>query len=162
MNIRLIIALTGLAINFNLLSFAQQKDGVDPKVVEQIRALAMGYEAAYNKQDPSAVAALFKEDGVRVTHSGTYYGRPAIEKSFAKDFQRWHTDDLFKRVDQVFVIGNEIRAHGIWSCTYQDQGYPTTNPDEGHFSWVIIHEADTWKISRESNSESNFHATQDD
>ena len=62
----------------------------------------------------------------------------------------------------MFVIGNEIRAHGIWSCTYQDQGYANTNPDEGHFSWIIIHEADTWKIRRESNSESNFHATQDD
>jgi len=47
----------------------------------------MGYEEAYNKHDPAALAALFKEDGVRVTHSGTYYGRRAIEKSFAKDFR---------------------------------------------------------------------------
>jgi uncharacterized protein (TIGR02246 family) len=162
MKTRLIVVLAWLAINFAVPSFAQLKDAVDPKVVDQIRSLAMRYEEAFNKSDSAAVAALFKQDGVRVSHSGTFYGRPAIERSFAKDFHRWHTTDLFKRVDQVFVVGNEVRVHGIWSCTYHDNGYALTQPDEGHFSWVIVPEGDTCKIRRESNSESNFHATQDD
>jgi uncharacterized protein (TIGR02246 family) len=126
----------------------------------------MRYTEAYNKHDPAAVAALFAEHGIRVTSHGTFYGRPAIEKSFAKfDFQLLHTNDLFKRIDRLIATGNEIRVHGIWSCTYQDTGYPEIGPntqEEGHCSLVLVREGDTWKIVRETTSESNFHATTGD
>jgi uncharacterized protein (TIGR02246 family) len=166
MKIRLLVALTVLAIDFAVPTLAQQNVTVDPKVVEQIRALAMRYAEAYNKHDPAGVATLFAERGIRVTSHGTFYGRPAVEKSFAKfDFQLWHTCNLFKRIDRVIAVGNEIRTHGIWSCTYQDTGYEEIGPnteDEGHFSWVLVPEGDTWKIARETTSESNFHATTSD
>jgi uncharacterized protein (TIGR02246 family) len=166
MKIRLLVALTVLTIGFAGLSPAQQNVTVDQKVVEQIRALAMRYTEAYNKHDPAGVAALFAEHGIRVGSHGTFYGRPAIERAIAKfDFQMWHTCDLFKRIDRVIAVGNEIRAHGIWSCTYQDTGYAEIGPntqDEGHLSWVLVREGDTWKIARETTSESNFHATTGD
>jgi hypothetical protein len=38
---RLVGALVGLAISFAVAAFAQRKDTVDPKIAEQIRALAM-------------------------------------------------------------------------------------------------------------------------
>jgi uncharacterized protein (TIGR02246 family) len=156
MKIRL-VALTGLAFSVAVSTFAQQIDAVDPKVVQQIRALAMKYEEAYNKHDPPAVAALFTEDGVRVTPTGTFYGRPAIEKSFAKyDFQRWHVTDLYKRLDRVIAVGNGVSAHGIWGCTFQDDAF--TKQNEGHFSWILVRDGNAWKIRRETNSESNFHA----
>jgi uncharacterized protein (TIGR02246 family) len=112
---RLVFALTGLAISLAVPTFAQQNGTAVSKIVQQIRALAIRYEEAYNKHDPPGVAALFTEDGVRVTATGTCYDRPAIEKSFAKyDFQRWHVTDLYKRLDRVIMVGNEVSAHGIW------------------------------------------------
>ena len=39
MKMRLVVALVGLAISFAMPSYTQQKDTVDPKVAQQIRAL---------------------------------------------------------------------------------------------------------------------------
>jgi uncharacterized protein (TIGR02246 family) len=162
MKMPLVVALTGLVISFALPTHAQQNVTVDPKVVEQVRALAMRYTEAYNKHDAAGVAALFAEHGTRVTGHGTFYGRPAIEKAYARfDFQIFHTHDLYKRIDRVIAVGNELHAFGIWSCNYQDTGYPEIGPNtlqEGHVSWILVLEGDTWKIARESSSESNFHS----
>jgi hypothetical protein len=46
MKTRSLLILAGLAISFVLPSFAQQKDAVDPKVEQQIRALAQKYDDA--------------------------------------------------------------------------------------------------------------------
>jgi uncharacterized protein (TIGR02246 family) len=157
MKMSLVVVLTGLVSSLVVPAFAQEKDTVDPKIVQQVRALAMKYEEAYNKHDSAAVAALFTENGIRVTSAGTLYGRRAIEKSFAKyDFQRWRVSDLFKRFDRIIAVGNEVCAHGTWSCTYQDDAY--TKQDEGRCSWVLDREGDTWKVRRETTSDSNFHA----
>jgi hypothetical protein len=63
MRIHLLLALAGFAISFAMPSFAQQKDTVDPRTMQQIRALTMKYEEAYNSHDPAAVAAPYTEDG---------------------------------------------------------------------------------------------------
>jgi hypothetical protein len=55
MNIRLLLALAGLVIGFALPALTQQKDAVDPKMAEQIRALTMKYDEAFNKNDAVAV-----------------------------------------------------------------------------------------------------------
>jgi hypothetical protein len=89
MKFRFAVALIGLAISFALTTFAQQKHTVDPKVEQQIRALAQKYDEASNSHDAAAVAALYTEDGVRSFQNGTVHGRQAIEKDYARDFQRW-------------------------------------------------------------------------
>jgi hypothetical protein len=86
MKIRLLGALIGLAIGFAAPAFAQQKDTVDPQIVQQIRTLASKYDVAFNNNDAVAVAALYTEDGAHGWH-GTSHGRHAIEKSYALDFQ---------------------------------------------------------------------------
>jgi ketosteroid isomerase-like protein len=80
MKILLPVALVGLAISFTVPTLAQQKDTVDPKIDQQIRALAMKYDEAYNRQDPAAVAALYTEDAVLQSPHGPFRGRQAIEK----------------------------------------------------------------------------------
>jgi uncharacterized protein (TIGR02246 family) len=142
-------------------TFAQQKDTGDTKILQQIRALAIEYANAFNRHDGAAVAALFTEDGVRVNNSGEHHGRPAIANSYAKyEFQWWNCADLFKRVDRVLSVGNRVIAQGIWSDTFQDNGATKPNkPADGHFTWVLVREGDTWKIARETQSESNFHAS---
>jgi type II secretory pathway pseudopilin PulG len=59
MKIRSVVALVGLAISFALPTFAQQKDTVDPKIEQQIRALAQKYDEAINKHDSVAIASLY-------------------------------------------------------------------------------------------------------
>jgi ketosteroid isomerase-like protein len=49
----------------------------------------------FNKNDAPAVAALYNEDAVFETPSGTFIGRQAIEKEYAKNyFEEHHSTDL--------------------------------------------------------------------
>src|SRR5271156_3666962 len=101
MKIRLLVALTGFVISFAVPTFAQQKDTGDTTILQQIRALAIEYANAFNRHDAAAVAALFAEDGDRVTVHGEFRGRPAIAESYAKyEFKWWNCSDLFKRIDR--------------------------------------------------------------
>jgi ketosteroid isomerase-like protein len=65
----------------------QRKDTADPKIDQQIRMLAIKYDATFNNYKAVAIAALYTEDGVNAFHQ-TSHGRQAIEKSYAYDFQR--------------------------------------------------------------------------
>ena len=85
MKIRLAVVLVGLAISFVVPTFAQQKDTVDPKVEQQIRALAQKYDEAINKHDSIAIASLYAQNGVWRTYDhGSFYGQKAIEKAYAR------------------------------------------------------------------------------
>jgi uncharacterized protein (TIGR02246 family) len=163
MKMRFLATLTGLVISLAVPTFAQEKDTGDTKIAQQVRALAIEYANAFNRHDAAAVAAFFTEDGVRVSSHGESKGRSAIAKSFAKyEFQDWNCTDLLKRIDRVLTVGNRVIAQGVWSLTYQEQGYAkATKPDDGHVSWVLVREGDTWKIAREITSASNFHAVAD-
>jgi hypothetical protein len=77
MKIRLAVALVGLAIGFTAPTLAQQKDTVDPQIVQQIRALTIRYDAALNNHDAAAVAALYTQDGVNAFHQHLTVGRPS-------------------------------------------------------------------------------------
>jgi uncharacterized protein (TIGR02246 family) len=150
-------ALVGLAIGFTVPTFAQQKDTVDPKTAQQIRALSMKYDEAFNRNDAAAVAALYTEDGVQVFR-GTSHGRQAIEKSYSKyDFQRWHFNNRLITIDRLNGIGNEVRAIGRWSDTAHDEPYPSSH--DGHFTWILVREGDTWKIHRSTFSDSTSYST---
>jgi type II secretory pathway pseudopilin PulG len=62
MKMRLAVAIVGLATSFALPTFAQQT--VEQKIEQQIRVLASKYDAAINKHDAPAVAALYAQDAV--------------------------------------------------------------------------------------------------
>jgi ketosteroid isomerase-like protein len=74
MKIFLPVALVGLAICFALPTLAQQKDTVDPQIIEQLVALGKKYAEAVNNDDAAAVAALYTEDAVFVADTGPIYG----------------------------------------------------------------------------------------
>jgi uncharacterized protein (TIGR02246 family) len=156
MKIRLVVALLGLAISFTVPTLAQQKGTVDPQIDQQIRALAQKYDEAINKHDPAAVAALYTQDAVRVTalNDGTFHGRQAIEKGYAKyDFGRWQVTNYFTKVNRVTAVGNDVRSTGTWSSVFYrdaDRGHQCNG--DGYCSWVIVREGDTWKIRRDNAS----------
>ena len=76
---RLVVAIVWLVIGLAVTTFAQQNNTVDPQTAQQIRALAMKYDEAFNRNDAAAVAALYTEDGVHAFKQISH-GRPAIEK----------------------------------------------------------------------------------
>jgi uncharacterized protein (TIGR02246 family) len=113
------LPLAGFAIGSVLPVFAQQKDTVDPKIAQEIRELAMKYDEAFNRNDAAAVAALYAEDGVNKTpHAGTFHGRRAIEKNYAKwDFQLWHAHKFVKTIDRVITVGNGTSSQKRFRAT---------------------------------------------
>jgi uncharacterized protein (TIGR02246 family) len=156
MKMHFLLAFAGLASGFSLPAFTQEKDKVDPQIEQQIRMLVANYDAAINKHDPAAVAALYAQDAVRATalNDGTFHGRTAIEKAFAKyDFGRWQVSNYFTKIYRLTSIGSEVRSTGTWSSTYTREGdgvHPSNG--DGCWSWVIVREGDTWKIRRDSAS----------
>jgi uncharacterized protein (TIGR02246 family) len=152
MKIRLVVALVGLAMSCALPAFAQQKNTVDPKIEQQIRILAAKYDEAINKQDAATVAALYTQDGVWVTHDGSFHGRQAIEKGYVQlDVKSWQIGSYITTVDRVVAVGNEVRSTGRWSCVHKNWSGAPGNAD-GHYSWVIVREGDTWKIRKNTAS----------
>jgi uncharacterized protein (TIGR02246 family) len=153
----LTVALAGLAITFTAPVFAQQKDTVDPKIEQQIRALMSKYDNAINRHDAAAVAALYTQDGVSGTsgmpHFGTFHGRQAIEKGYAQFLQSYRMNNHITSVDRVSAVGSEIRSTGRWSAIDYDYGIPTNH--EGYYSSIVVSEGGTWKIRKSSFGQSN-------
>jgi uncharacterized protein (TIGR02246 family) len=149
MKIRLLGALVGLAISFALQTFAQQKETVDPQIIEQLNAVSKKYAEADNNNDAAALAALFTEDAVIVTDKGPVYGRQAIDKWFANDFQEWHHSNHIRKQDanspRIMGTADNVASHGEWSLTVQGK---TGDPIqvEGYWSEFDTREGNDWKI----------------
>ena len=149
MKIRVVVALVGLAISFAPPVFAQQKDTQDPETAQQVRALASNYDAAFNRRDAATVAGLYTEDAVFNIPEGKFQGRQAIEGLYAKHyFGEAHSKNVVTGVNQAIEAGNEVRATGTWSDSFEDPSTGTIHAD-GTYSWVLVHDVDTWRI-RES------------
>jgi len=146
MKTRLQLALAALTISFAPPAFAQQNDTVDAETAQQVRALASNYDTAFNRRDAVAVAGLYAEDAVFNTPEGTFHGRQAIKELYAKHyFGEAHSKNVVTVVNEAIAAGNEIRATGTWSDTFEEPSTGTIHA-EGTYSWVLVHEGDTWRI----------------
>jgi uncharacterized protein (TIGR02246 family) len=149
MKTRILGALVGLAISFTLPTFAQQKDAVDQKTLQQLDAKIKKYDEAVNNNDAAAVAALFTEDAVFVTDGGLLHGRQAVEKQYAEWFKGWHhSDHIGKRdPDSTRFLGSTdyVMLGGEWSETNQAQGEQPFQL-KGYWSAVDTRVGDAWKI----------------
>jgi ketosteroid isomerase-like protein len=149
MKTRLLGALVGLAISFALPTFAQQKETVDPKIIEQLNAIPPKFDEAVNNNDAVAVAALFTEDAIYLTDMGPIYGRQAVEKQFAEWFKGSHHSNHMSKHDpnsfRIVGTADKIAANGEWSETDQP---PNGKPFQlkGYWSAIDTREGDAWKI----------------
>ena len=158
MKIRLLLILAGFAISFVLMTFAQEKDKVDPPISQQrdllgspnalevFGNLSGKLDDAYNNKDAEAVAALFTEDGVLVTPDGMVLGRQAIEKSYADTFQRLPITGFLSRQEplQLSAIDNAVWSVGEWLGTLQSETGPIIA--SGYWSSIYVREGDAWKM----------------
>src|SRR3984885_7374995 len=127
MNIRLLLALVGLAISFVLPTLAQRKGAPDPELRQMIDGFAKEYAEAVNNNDAAAIAAFYTEDGVLVTSEGPKYGREAIERFYADLFRQFHFSNYSSKADQyspplIGTTGNQTLEIGEWSCTVEGHG----------------------------------------
>ena len=149
MKTRLLGALVGLAISLALPTFAQQKETVDPQIIEKLNALFKKVDEAFNNNDAAAYAALRTEDTIFVTEAGPLYGREAIEKHYADLFQKKHFSNHIDKVDpnsfRVVGTADKIASNGEWSQTAEPpNGYPLQV--KGYWLAIYTREGDAWKI----------------
>ncbi len=136
MKIRLIGALVGLAMSFPLPSIAQDQNTVDPQVRQQIEAVFMKFEEAYNNRDAAAVAALYTQDAIEVRSwvVAPFSGRRVIEEMFAADFARG-AGKMVNKLVQLYPIGSAI-------CEIADSD---VSGWKAQTVVIYLRDGDTWK-----------------
>jgi uncharacterized protein (TIGR02246 family) len=151
-----LLAFAGSVISFAVPAFAQKTDTADseivqqrdllgvPKAIDEFGALSLKLEEAFNKNDASAIAALFTEDGILVVSDGMFSGRQAIEKRYADSFQRWPITTFSAQSYQLNAIDNVVLSVEEWWSTIQSETGPKF--EGGYWSAIYIHEGDDWKI----------------
>ena len=136
MKIRLLLTLVGLAIGFALPTVAQEQKTVDPKLRQEIEAIEMKFQEAYNNRDVAAIAALYTENAVEVSNQGRpSFGLEAIRKMFADEFAT-NPGKMVNTIVQVNQLGRDI-------CATMDT---SIGLNDGHAARIFVPYADTWKI----------------
>jgi len=140
MKTRLVVAIAAMAISFALPTFGEEKSAVDPEVRQEIEALLMKYDEAFNKNDAAAVAALFTPVAVEVfgweKGGGAASGQQAIEKRYAVELAGGMKDHVSKLV-QVYPIGSEV-------CAITKESVAQWKNTAVR---IYVRDADTWKIN---------------
>jgi uncharacterized protein (TIGR02246 family) len=151
-----LLAVAGSVICFAVPAFAQQMNTAGSKIVQQrdllgvaraiddFGALSLKLDEAFNKNDASAIATLFTEDGILVALDGMFIGRQAIEKRYADIFQRWPITTFSGQRYQLNAIDNAVWSVGEWWSTIQSETGPKF--EGGYWSAIYVHEGDDWKI----------------
>lgn len=106
---------------------------------EATREVHLKFTTAFNRQDGAALAALFLEDGLRVTPQGIVQGREAIHKDADKRFQaRFH--DLSITPLTARTVGGSIWEAGEWTMKMGDQ------PVRGYFAMTLVRDGNSFRI----------------
>jgi uncharacterized protein (TIGR02246 family) len=136
----LLLTLAGLVSTYALPTFAQEKDTVDPEVRQQIEALLVKGDEAYNKHDAAAFADRYTDDAVFVGGGGgpePHYGRQAIEKRMALDMASFPGEvSQSHELLQVYELGIDV-------CAISKL---TVGQWKGYAVFMFVREADRWKI----------------
>jgi ketosteroid isomerase-like protein len=148
MKIPLVPALLGLAISFAFPTFAQQTSAPDRQLREKLVAAIKKHTDALDKNDATAVAANFTENGILVTPDGPIFGREHIEEYYKGVFKQVQLSDNLAPADDdsphaIANVGKEIWATGKWSASVKGQDF---GPIAAKGYWSVIREGDDWKI----------------
>ena len=141
-------ALVGLAISLALPTFAQQKETVDPKLIQNANDFNKKYCEAVNNHDAAAIGAMYTEDAIFVTNTGPLYGRQAIEKFYADVFKGWQPKNHTATIDlhSFRMLGPDYLTNdGDWSETGKGKNGEDV-PIKGYWSVIMTRQGDAWKI----------------
>ena len=149
MKTRLLGALVGLAISFALPTFAQQKETVDPQLIQKLDDTNKKFNEAINNHDPAATGALCTEYAIFLTNTGPVYGRKAVEKWYEDGYKGgWQPKNNTATLDprSVRMLGPDtLTRSGEWSETGKGKNGEDV-PIKGYWSEIDTREGDGWKI----------------
>ncbi len=126
-------------------TFAQEQNTADPEVRQQIQALMMNFQEAFNSHDVAAITSLFTQDAVAIRSvatsygGGTFSGRQALEKMFAGDFAL-HPRKMVNEHVQLYVMGNDVYA--TTDTTVEE----SVGEWKGHELRIYVRPHDSWEI----------------
>jgi ketosteroid isomerase-like protein len=103
------------------------------------------FAVAYNRKDIPGMAALFSENGVRITPSGVFRGRDAIERELRRVVTELGLHDYSARRTVSRLEGGMIFNAGEWQAKLGD-GHQL----RGYYSALLVREGDTVKIFEET------------
>ena len=123
---------------------ARKADSASEEAFRQsVETICRQWEAAIAKQDPTAVAALFTEDGIFVTPVGVLRDRQQIKTYYEGAFkQGWNNEVV--TLDETHLVGNVAWAFGEY--TLSGQGPSEMLYRAGRWSMVFERDSDGWKI----------------
>jgi uncharacterized protein (TIGR02246 family) len=137
MSRRITLLTTALLIGLATSAIGQQNQLQTDQ--QAVRELHVQFTTAFNRQDAAALAALFSEDGIRITPQGIIQGRDAIRNDSDKRFQsRFH--DLAITPLIVRALHDSIWEAGEWTMKIGDQ------PVRGYFAMTLVREGNSFKI----------------
>ena len=131
------LLITPLLVGLATSATAQQN--VPPNDQQAAREVHVQFTTAFNRQDAAALAALFSEDGIRVTPQGIIQGRDAIHKDSDKRFQsRFHDLSITPLI--VRTSSDSIWEAGEWTMKIGEQ------PVRGYFAMTLVRDGASFKI----------------
>ncbi len=142
---RLLLSIAGLVVGFGNPTRAQEKNAVDPQVRQEVEALNLKYDEAFNQNDAEAVAALFTADAVETGPEEAASGQQEIEDRYKILFES-HPDSHATKLDQVYAIGSRVCAISEWSVMQKKHASQPMLLKEGYVVTINVREGDAWKI----------------
>jgi ketosteroid isomerase-like protein len=120
----------------------------DTQIREQIIAIGKQFDERFNNHNAVGLGALFTEDAILVTDQGPIYGRDAIIKSWADQFQQVDLSNHLVTVDEYSphgTAGNEVSATGAWSMTVKGEDFGSIE-QKGYWCTIDVREGDSLKM----------------
>jgi uncharacterized protein (TIGR02246 family) len=138
------VVLLGLA------GFANAAELTQAEALKIWQPMGDRFVAAFKAKQGDKMAALYSDDGWRITDTGPIIGKEALIKHFEAVVKVF---DLGNDTggDQVKVLGNNnILATGHWQGTLKLPDQPPL-PQSGYWADTLTKQSDgTWKISMEA------------
>jgi ketosteroid isomerase-like protein len=103
------------------------------------------FAKAYNRKDIARMAALFSENGVRITPAGVFRGRDAIERELRRVVTELGLHDYSVRRTVPRLEGGMVFNAGEWQATLGDG-----QQFRGYYSALLVREGDAVKIFEET------------
>jgi ketosteroid isomerase-like protein len=133
-------AIAALAIGIATPAFAQGPNTVDPEVRQQIEALIVKFDEAYNRSDAAGCTADYTQDAIEVwsweTAGGAAISQQAIGIRTAVRLALNPAKRLRKLV-QVYPMGDEV-------CAILEFEHPSGK--KGYCVAIYVRELDEWKV----------------
>jgi uncharacterized protein (TIGR02246 family) len=111
---------------------------------QSILEIVKQHDAALNRKDAAAAAALFTDDALIVPPGPPFAGRDAIRKDMEKNIGNGFADHA-STVDQIHVSGDLAWTTGEWSMTIPGPDN-ARRPLHGNYSTVEQRDGGGWKV----------------